>query len=302
MPRIRLALALSSLCAVLSAQTEDAPQSGDKSPMEKMFAQFQPKTGEVALRNVAKLSLPEGWVFLAEESGRKFLTQLHNHPGPETIGVAIPADYKESHAFAVYSYADEGHVEDGEAVDYDALLKDMRESTHAESEDRKAHGEQGVELLGWAEAPHYDKAQHKLYWAEKLQFEGESSPTLNYNVRILGRSGHLVVNGVGDIEQLALVAEQNKQLLTATEFVDGQRYENFDPAYDKLAAVGIGGLIAGKLAAKVGIFAWMLLKLKVLWKFVVIGVIAVAGAIGKLFGGKKREPRQRKPSAGAAAG
>ena len=39
------------------------------------------------------------------------------------------------------------------------------------------------------------------------------------------------------------------------EFDDGNRYSDFNPDIDTVAAYGIGGLIAGKLAAKAGIFA-----------------------------------------------
>src|SRR5436190_1477248 len=90
---------------------------------------------------------------------------------------------------------------DDDVPDYDSLLADMKESTAEGSKERKKAGYAGVTLIGWAEPPHYDAAQHKLYWAERLRFEGNDGDTLNYNVRVLGRSGHLVVNGVGDIDQ-----------------------------------------------------------------------------------------------------
>ncbi|MBL8749559.1 MAG: DUF2167 domain-containing protein [Planctomycetes bacterium] len=200
------------------------------------LARYAPVEGIAKVGTVAELKLGDGWVFLPAAKGRQFLKDLGNHPDASILGVAIPPDFLESNTFAVYSYAEEGHVADDEAPDYDDLLADMKASAREQSAARKKLGEGGVELVGWAEPPHYDKAQHKLYWAEKLQFEGSDGLTLNYNVRVLGRAGHLVVNGVGGIEQLDLVAKHSKNLLEVTEFVDGQRYENFDPAYDKVAA------------------------------------------------------------------
>ncbi|MCA8953011.1 MAG: DUF2167 domain-containing protein [Planctomycetes bacterium] len=276
-----------------AAPSADDPAAAAESPAEpalaEALARFEPVSGGVALRDEARLALPDGWAFLPEEHGREFLRELGNQVDDDVIGIAVPADFTESGTFAVYSYAEEGWVDDAETPDYDALLVDMKAGSRAQSEQRKQAGLGGVELLGWAEPPHYDKAQHKLYWATKLRFDDEDGLTLNYNVRILGRQGFLVVQGVGGIEQLTEVAAMSKSLLAATEFVEGRRYENYDPAYDKIAAYGIGGLIAGKIAAKVGLFAKFAIWLKVLWKPIAVGVVAIGAFLWKLVGGRKRE-------------
>ncbi len=255
---------------------------------KQMLAKYKPIEGTAKVGTVAEVQLTDGWLFLDGAAGRRFLKDIGNQPGPAILGVAIPPDFAESHAFAVYSYADEGHVGDDEAPDYDQLLADMKESTVEESKDRKQSGLGSVELLGWAEPPHYDKAQHKLYWATRLKFGEEDGLTLNYNVRVLGRAGHLVVNGVGDIDQLTLVAEHSKHLLAVTEFVAGQRYSDFDASTDKLAAYGIGGLIAGGLAVKVGLFAKLGLLLKLAIKPILVGLVVIGGLLAKIFGGRKK--------------
>lgn len=255
---------------------------------------FQPQRGTVALRDLAEVRLPDGWLWLDGGHGQAFLRMLGNRPGDAILGVAMPPDFDQSNMFAVYSYADDGHVADDEAPDFTALLQEMQESTREESKERVAAKLQSVDLLGWAEPPHYDRTQRKLYWATKLRFGDEQELTLNYNVRILGRTGHLVVNGVGGIEQLPAVAAHCQTLLGVSEFKAGQRYENFDPAYDKLAAYGIGGLVAGKLAAKVGILAKLLLLLKAGIKPILIGVVALGALVMKLLGRRKAaaaEPR-----------
>src|SRR5262249_19868411 len=156
--------------------------------------------GTVRVGKLARAKLPSGWLFLNGTDGRSFLVAHGNEPSSSVLGIAIPPDYAESRTFAVYQYADEGHVDDSESVDYDELLRSMKEGAVEDSK-RRARAKLGtVELIGWAEPPHYDKAQHKLFWAEKLKFSDNDGFTLNYNVRILGRSGYLVVNGVGDFE------------------------------------------------------------------------------------------------------
>ncbi|HEX6810263.1 MAG TPA: DUF2167 domain-containing protein [Planctomycetota bacterium] len=258
------------------------PDPAPAGEVRLMLNRYHPTEGTVKVGSVAEAKLPEGWLWLAGPNARKFLTDLGNQPGPQVIGVAMPPDFEESRVFAVYSYVDEGYIKDDEAPDYDDLLAEMKDSALETSKQRKKAGLGGVELWGWAEPPHYDKTQHKLYWAEKLKFDENEGLTLNYNVRVLGRAGHLVVNGVGDFEQLELVATHSKHLLSVTEFLPGQRYENFDPAYDKVAAYGIGGLIAGKMALKSGL-------LKVLIKPILVGLVVIGGLLAKLFTGRKAE-------------
>ena len=52
----------------------------------------------------------------------------------------------------------------------------------------------------------FDSAQKKLYWAKELRFDGSPETTLNYNLRILGREGVLVLNAVAEVSQLSEVA------------------------------------------------------------------------------------------------
>jgi uncharacterized membrane-anchored protein len=271
-----------------AAEGTQEPQEPTR-PLAERLANFSPRTGAVTLRSLAEVKLADGWLWLDGEGGRKFLRELGNQPGSSTLGVALPPDFDDSGVFAVYSYSDEGHVKDDEAPDYDQLLRDMKESARQQSKARQQAKLSSVDLLGWAEPPHYDKAQRKLYWAEKLKFGDEEELVLNYNVRVLGRTGHLVVNGVGGIDQLEQVAAHSKTLLGVTEFLPGQRYEDFDPAYDKVAAYGIGGLIAGKLAAKAGLFAKLALLLKGFAKPILIGLVVVVGGLWKLLTGRRRQ-------------
>jgi len=288
-------LAFASLfVSPILAQESPAPEP---KTVKEALQKYTPVEGTAKIGTVAEVKLGDGWLFLPSIQGRRFLKDIGNEDDPTVLGVAVPPDFLESSVFAVYSYEDEGHVADDEQPDYDELLAEMKESTAESSKERRAHGHPGVELIGWAEPPHYDKAQHKLYWAKTLKFDDNEGLTLNYNVRILGRTGHLVVTGVGGIEQLSLVAAHDKQLLETTNFVAGQRYEDFDPAYDKVAAYGIGGLIAGKMALKVGLFAKLAALLKVAIKPILVGLVLIGGVVAKLFSRKKAQPAEPRPSA-----
>lgn len=56
-------------------------------------------------------------------------------------------------------------------------------------------------------------------------------------------------------------------------FTEGNRYADFKPGIDKVAAVGIGGLIAGKVIAKTGLLVTLLLVFKKAWFLIFIPIV-----------------------------
>jgi uncharacterized membrane-anchored protein len=276
-------------------QTSPPPQDPEQEAQDPPDLTFE--TGKVNVPGLATIDLPPGWRYLQALGARRVLEKhWGNMRDPSTLGLAFPpgSSVHKSVFAVVVSFDEAGHINDDDAggLDYAQLLKDMQEGARAENEQRKRAGVSTVELLGWAEPPHYDAQEKKLYWAKKLLFDGNPNPTLNYDVRILGRRGSLVLTALGEASDLEQVAAGCKQMLRATEFVDGQRYADFNPSLDKVAAYGIGGLIAGKLLLKAGF-----LKLLIgFWKPLAIGVVLILGAIAKLFG------RRRAAAAGGDAG
>ncbi len=111
--------------------------------------------------------------------------------------------------------------------------------------------------------------------------------TLNYDIRILGRRGALVMTAVSDLELLPEVAEGCKVLLAVTEFNEGHAYKDFDPGMDKIAAYGIGGLIAGKLALKAGFFKVILIFLAKFWKIGAVAIVAIGAGIKNFLSRRK---------------
>jgi uncharacterized membrane-anchored protein len=95
---------------------------------------------------------------------------------------------------------------------------------------RKEQGYAPMTLVGWAEQPSYDKGQHKLYWAKELHTDGDKDNGLNYNIRVLGREGVLVLNAVSGMEQIAQIKTEMKKVTGFTEFTPGNRYPTSTPA------------------------------------------------------------------------
>jgi uncharacterized membrane-anchored protein len=140
-------------------------------------------------------------------------------------------------------------------------------------------------MIGWANKPFYDKDKKVLHWAKNLKFGNSNENTLNYDVRILGRKGVLSLNAIASMEQLDMVKKDIDKVLTMATFTEGNQYKDFDSKTDKIAAWTIGGLVAGKILAKVGFFAIFAKFFKV----ILIGIAAAGGAIWKFLGGRKKE-------------
>ncbi|HVY80172.1 MAG TPA: DUF2167 domain-containing protein, partial [Steroidobacteraceae bacterium] len=154
------------------------------------------------------------------------------------------------------------------------------------NEERERAGYGRVELVGWATEPRYDAATHKMYWAKELDFGG-GEHTLNYDVRVLGREGVLSMNAVAGMNQLASIQRDMTALQGLADFNEGYRYEEYNKSTDRLAAYGLGALVAGGVAAKMGLFAKLAALLIAAKKLIIAGVIAIGGFIARLF--KRKE-------------
>ena len=87
------------------------------------------------------------------------------------------------------------------------------------------------------------------------------------------------------MKQLNEIEKSSPQILAATEFTDGNRYTDFDSKNDKIAEFGIAALVAGgaAAAAKVGLFKGLWIAILAAKKFIIIGLVAVAGAVKRFF-------------------
>lgn len=288
------ALPLAALLPLAVSLQEDASAQDDYAAATAAFAaelDFQTGTVDVA-GGRATIALPDGWAMLGPKDARRVVEEMWGNPeDTSTLGFLDPpsdAGRLMSDYGIIVSFDDSGYVEDEDAkdIDFDELLESMQEGTREENEARAAAGYGTVEILGWATPPYYDATQKKLHWAKELRFGGSQETTLNYDVRILGRRGTLVLQAVAPMSAHDQVDPGMRAILGATEFTDGHRYSDFDPSMDKVAAVGIAGLIGGKIAAKAGLFA----VLAKFGKVLVVGVIGLVVALKRfVFGGKRDE-------------
>ena len=268
---------------------EKAPEKvpGDVPPQALPKLSFE--TGKVVVGDhLATIDLPEGFKYLQKKGAKEVVEKLWGNPPDESLlGLILPKGEtildQDSWAIVV-TFEGDGYVSDKEAaeMDFDAMLTQLKDEEGEANKERKKLGYPTVHLVGWAEKPHYDSKSNKLFWAKELVFGGEKEHTLNYNIRCLGRRGVLVLNAVANMGRLKDVSAGSKMVLSRVEFTKGNRYSDYVSG-DKVAAYGIGALIAGKLALKAGLFKLLLKPL------IVVGAIVI-GVFAKLFGKKKASP------------
>lgn len=259
----------------------------------KIWESLDRQTGEITLPNgVARLTVPESFYYLNPEDSETVLVKVWGNlpgAGTESQGMLIPTGVtpfdRDSWGVTI-EYEEDGYVsdEDADEINYDDLLDQMKDDTTEASKERVKQGYEPIQLVGWAAHPFYDKQAHKLHWAKEIKFGDSPDNTLNYNIRVLGRKGVLVLNFIAGMSQKEMVNSKLDTVLAMAEFNDGYRYDEFDPSIDKVAAYGLGALVAGKVIAKTGLIAAALLLLKKFGVFIAVGIAAL---FGKLF--KRKE-------------
>ena len=274
-----------------ASQTAEADEATKAA--SEFEAQLDYQRGKITLPGgIATLNVPDNFRYLAPEQADRILVEAWgNPPGTKTLGMLFPASVSplsEEGWGVVITFQEDGYVEDDDAgkIDYNELLKEMKAATAEENKEREKEGYEAVNLVGWAASPRYDQTTHKLYWAKELNFAGSPTNTLNYDIRMLGRRGVLSFNAVGMMGQLGAIENDMKEVLGFAEFNPGHRYADFTSGTDKVAAYGIGALIAGKVAAKAGLFKLLLGFILAGKKFILLGLIVVGGLLAKFFRGK----------------
>jgi uncharacterized membrane-anchored protein len=298
-----------ALAAFFVSATPAWSASGEADTDGQFVASLHPVRGNVHIDGAkATLKLGSSYSFLDAKDARRVLEdRWGNPPDDGVLGMILPGTdphvVLDGDAWAVVvHFVDDGYVSDEDAakIDYDAMLRDMKKAALDSNEERVKEGYPAIELRGWAEQPHYDAAAHKLYWARDVLFKSKDGSqavaTLNYGIRVLGRKGYLSLNAVAPIEKLATVRADMPQVVAMADFDDGQRYADYKPGTDKLAAYGIGALIAGVAAKKLGLLAIVAAFAVKFFKVGIVALIAFGAVLKRFFSRKPKATTSRMES------
>jgi uncharacterized membrane-anchored protein len=239
---------------------------------------------EAKLGDQATLKLSEDYIFLGPQETQRILKDMGNFPSGTELGLVAGSNGDEKW-FVVIQFDDAGFVPDDDAANWNAdeMLASIKEGTETANARRREMGIDPLTVRGWEEKPHYDKTTNKVVWA--ISADDRHGVTVNYNTLALGRHGYMSMNLVSSLDQLAALKPHAGVLLSNLNFVQGNRYADFNSATDKVAAVGLAALVAGA-AFKSGLLAKLLLLLIAFKKVILIVGAGMAAWVWKLVKGR----------------
>jgi uncharacterized membrane-anchored protein len=257
----------------------DVPAGARQDPSSALAA-LGMKTGPVQgdLGGMATVEVPDGYGFIGKGGASKFMEMLQNPSDGSELGVVL-SPTKEW--FVVFEFSDDGYIKDDDRnLDAKAILASIKEGTEQANKTRRERGWSTLEVVGWQKPPFYDPATNNLTWA--IKGRSDNGTSINHSTRLLGRRGVMNVDLVLEADALDAAMPVFANLLTTFTFNRGHRYAEFS-AGDKVAEYGLAGLVlggAGVALVKTGL-------LQKFWKAIVLGVLALFGAIKKFFFGGK---------------
>jgi uncharacterized membrane-anchored protein len=272
---------------------QDAAPAGSAAPEPRL--PWQPGPKPVDLGHGIKLDLPDGFAFLAQPDAGKLMEKMGNLHNEDMLGLVVSQSDKDEYIVTI-DFEDSGHIKDDESLDSKELLDSIREGEEEYNAERKKLGFHAIHAAGWDEQPHYDKQKHQLIWG--LLVESSDGGSINYNTRILGRTGFVSLNLLTDKQHLAEYKPAGSLLLSKTAFEPGKRYEDFNSSTDKVAEYGLTGLVLGGAglglakAVKIGLLAKFgkgLLALLIAGKKAIVAAAVAAGAAIKSLFKKKKD-------------
>lgn len=250
-------------CAALALSVVTiAPAAADQGAYPKTEAELQAaydalqwrsEANSFALsRSHATIRLSGGKFLLLGADAQRYSWLVSGIEFPDTE--AVLSGSSEESAEVYYEWRDEGYVSDSdwEDVDADALLKEYTEATEASNAERAENGFAPMHVVGWLQPPSYDAATRTVTYA--LELKDDESSWANAVALRLGRAGYTELTWVGSVAALRNSGNRPALMQTALDihaFDEGYRYTDFQEG-DKVAAYGIGGLLATALGLKFG--------------------------------------------------
>ena len=184
-------------------------------------------------------------------------------------------------------------IDDWKNVDTNAMIKELNDNAKTVVQDRKAKNLPYATKFSWVHKPQLDRQKNMVYYAYKVEWSDDNLSLESLSL-VLGRKGYTTVTFVTRYDEnisLAAASKRNKDKSSTFIYNEGEMYSNFKTG-DKIAAVGIGALLAttlGVKALKPGLLVGLALLLKKFW-FIILLPLAF---IGKLFSSKSNKRKRQ---------
>ena len=183
-------------------------------------------------------------------------------------------------------YRGDGYVklDDWKNVNSNNLLSELREIAKANAVYLKEKNLDYVNKIDWIYKPALNQENKSVSYSYKVDWNSGQQSMESKNL-ILGKKGYLesafVVEYKKDID-LKYESDFSKDFVNGVIFNEGFKHSDYKPG-DKIAAAGIGGLVAGSLGVKALAKTGVLAKLLKFWWI----LLAPLAFFGKFLSGKE---------------
>lgn len=208
-------------------------------------------------------------------------------------GLEIPTDiYAENVEKGYYydfEFSDSGliKIDDWEKINANDFIKEKRETAKQNNPSRQAKGLSTITNIKWNEKPTLDRQNNQVYYSLLVTWS-DGQQSIDSKILTLGRRGYTTITLVSSPESYspALLKSMSKNY----QYGKNEKYTDWKSG-DKVAALGIGALLASSLglkAVKPGLLAVILGFLKKFWFIIFLPFIALGNVFKKMFSkGKK---------------
>jgi len=238
-----------------------------------------PKEHKVKIdRANAEIYILENEYYLKSNDVNQYAWWLWGKPEPSDL-IIFGTGYT-----AYVEYQDDGYVklDDWKDVDSEQWINQMRATAKENAEIFKKQNLDYAKSMKWIYKPTVDEENNSASYSYEVTWN-KNEKSMESKSIVLGKSGYLTFTYVVKIEpdtDLLQHATISKEFANTTVFTEGSKYSDYKSG-DKIAAVGIGGLVAGTLGvkalAKVGILAKFLPFLAKFWWIILAPLVALFG-------------------------
>ena len=195
-------------------------------------------------------------------------------------------------------YKNNGYVkiDDWKQVKSKDLMDEMQRIAKSNVQYLKSQGLSYTTDIKWIYKPTFDEKSKLVFYSYEVSWS-DGGKTMENRSIALGRKGHIDNSYVVIINKdtnLLETAEFSKEFGESVLFGDGSKHSDYKSG-DRIAAVGLGGLVAGSLGvkalAKAGAFAKFLPLLAKFWWILLAPFLLLFSFVGKK---NKSKPKRRK--------
>ena len=229
----------------------------------------------------ATINISGDYEYLQGEDVNQLLYWLNGVEFPSQKILVMPKENWGSYYY-VYAFSDSGYVkiDDWNEVDPNEFLKDLEKGYKADNAERRKKNQATLTSVSWRYSPKLDRNKNLVNYAIVSNWS-DNDQSVQASSLILGREGYTQATMISSVAGYKDSLLENASAIH--EFNPDVGYNAWKPG-DKVAAIGIAGLLAATLGGKsvkvaAPILVVLLGLLKKFWWIVILPFLW----LGKLF-------------------